>query len=561
MADDKEIKALTNTVQKLVKAQDDGVKTFKEEAEAIKNLRRANAANLKDLRAMMDDASDENKAILDEFFKKSEIQFTQVRNEKGQFTGETDFAGKDAEGIGFTGTGGLQKVLENAISEAQEIIARQEEGVEMSDADRQQLEKLGALENAAEAQLNVMQELGKETAMDAFRKYFGTMGDFKQFIGKLGGDAAEGFNKQREKITDKVKDGFAFIFDIIKFGLVLFGGLTALTGFIDGWNNAFDWFGKNASFGDMLASGLAGIVQAFTGITDEEAKGIAENAAFYINGVIDFLKRIVAAFGNITGLRERQDGESFLGDAALVIGSLLFMFGPKGMIGSAISFLFKGFMLLAGIIATAVGIPVAAVVGIIVAIGLVIAGIIIYWDEIKQGLKDFGNWVSNMYQEYIAPIFAALGEFFGAVADKVRKFFGGDSAEFDELVEAGVVDDGYFSDSIDRKKAEKASAAQLQTILDEADQLGEEDQQFLRDLIAAKGGVEPAGQGENVATANTMDETAAMKSEADANKGGGDTAVITTTNNNQTSQTTNITPGGTDTQPGASYAVTDGMPA
>ena len=81
----------------------------------------------------------------------------------------------------------------------------------------------------------------------------------------------------------------ALAFDIIKFGLVLFGGLTALTGFIDGWNNAFDWFGKNASFGDMLASGLAGIVQAFTGITDEEAKGIAENAAFYINGVIDFL--------------------------------------------------------------------------------------------------------------------------------------------------------------------------------------------------------------------------------------------------------------------------------
>ena len=122
------------------------------------------------------------------------------------------------------------------------------------------------------------------------------------------------------------------------------------------------------------------------------------------------------------------------------------------------------------------------------------------------------------------------------------------------------MDDGYFSDSIDRKKAEKASAAQLQTILDEADQLGEEDQQFLRDLIAAKGGVEPAGQGENVGTANTMDETAAMKSEADAAKGGGDTAVIATTNNNQSSQTTNITPGGTDTQPGASYAI-DPMPA
>ena len=556
MADDKQIETLTSTVDKLAKAQADGVKTFKEQAAENTAARRAAAQNIKDLRAMMDDASDENKSILDEYFKKSSFQLTQVRNEQGQFTGETDFEGEE----GFTGTGGLEKVVENAIAQAQEIIGRQEEGVEMSEADKLQIEKLSALENAANAQLQYAEDAADETTMDAFRKYFGTMGDFKQFLGKLGGGAMDKAGEVGTKISDKVKDGFSFIFDIIKFGLVLFGGLTAITGFMDGWNNAFEWFGENATFGDMLASGLAGIVQAFTGITDEEAKGIAENAAYYINGILGFLGRVVAAFGNITGLRDRQEGESILGDAGLVLGSLLFMFGPKGMIGSAIGFLFKGFMILAGIIATAVGIPVAAVVGIIVAIGVVIGLIIYYWDEIKQGLSDFGNWVSNMYSEYIAPIFAALGDFFKAVGDKVRKFFGGDSAEFDELEEAGIVDDGWVKDTINKKKAEKASAAQLQTILDEATQLSEEDQQFLRDLIAAKGGIEPAGQGENIGTANTMDETAAMKSEADANKGGGDTAVIATTNNNQTSQTTNITPGGTDTQPGASYAI-DPMPA
>ena len=563
MADDKQIEALTGTVAKLVAANANDAKTFKENQKEQKELRQAAAKNLKELKQFIQGEDSKGtrlggQEMLEKFFKNSGFQFVQDRSE-GRFD-QFDFAntkGRTEINQAFD-TAKLESALAKVIQEAQLIADSKKEGEEFTKEEKERLDTLQQIETMTSQALEYQEQMADETALDAFQKYFGTMGDFKQFIGNLGDTRA---GKQVTKITDKVKDGFAFIFDIIKFGLVLFGGLTALTGFIDGWNNAFDWFGDNASFGDMLASGLAGIVQAFTGITDEEAKGIAENAAFYINGVIDFLKRIVAAFGNITGLRERQDGESFLGDAALVIGSLLFMFGPKGMIGSAISFLFKGFMLLAGIIATAVGIPVAAVVGIIVAIGLVIAGIIIYWDEIKQGLKDFGNWVSNMYQEYIAPIFAALGEFFGAVADKVRKFFGGDSAEFDELVEAGVVDDGYFSDSIDRKKAEKASAAQLQTILDEADQLGEEDQQFLRDLIAAKGGVEPAGQGENVATANTMDETAAMKSEADANKGGGDTAVITTTNNNQTSQTTNITPGGTDTQPGASYAVTDGMPA
>ena len=558
MADDKQIETLTSTVDKLAKAQADSVKTFKEQAAENTAARRAAAQNIKDLRAMMDDASDENKSILDEYFKKSSFQLTQVRNEQGQFTGETDFEGEE----GFTGTGGLEKVVENAIAQAQEIIGRQEEGVEMSDADKQQLEKLSALENAANAQLQYAEDAADETTMDAFRKYFGTMGDFKQFLGKLGGDAVEGVNRQREKITDKVKDGFAFIFDIIKFGLVLFGGLTALTGFMDGWNNAFEWFGENATFGDMLASGLAGIVQAFTGITDEEAKGIAENAAYYINGILGFLGRIVAAFGNITGLRDRQEGESLLGDSALVLGSLLFMFGPKGMIGSAIGFLFKGFMALAGIIATAVGIPVAAVVAIVVGIGLIIAGIIYYWDEIKAGLSSMGEFLSDMYVKYIKPIVDTIKDFFVGLYNKAKEFFGGDTAELTEAIDEGLVEAegalGFGNNKLNREMAEQASSEKLKMLLKDAD-LSRKDRRFVEDLLKSRD-IQAAGQGGNQQTADTMDETAALKSEADANKGGGDTAVIATTNNNQTSQTTNITPGGENTQPGASYAI-DPMPA
>ena len=559
MADDKQIETLTSTVDKLAKAQADSVKTFKEQAAENTAARRAAAQNIKDLRAMMDDASDENKSILDEYFKKSSFQLTQVRNEQGQFTGETDFEGEE----GFTGTGGLEKVVENAIAQAQEIIGRQEEGVEMSDADKQQLEKLSALENAANAQLQYAEDAADETTMDAFRKYFGTMGDFKQFLGKLGGGAMDKAGEVGTKISDKVKDGFSFIFDIIKFGLVLFGGLTALTGFMDGWNNAFEWFGENATFGDMLASGLAGIVQAFTGISDEEAKGIAENAAYYINGVISILKRIVAAFGNITGLRDRQEGESLLGDSALVIGSLLFMFGPKGMIGSAIGFLFKGFMALAGIIATAVGIPVAAVVAIVVGIGLIIAGIIYYWDEIKAGLSSMGEFLSDMYVKYIKPIVDTIKDFFVGLYNKAKEFFGGDTAELTEAIDEGLVESegfiGFGNNKLNREMAEQASSEKLKMLLKDAD-LSRKDRRFVEDLLKSRD-IQAAGQGGNQQTADTMDETAAMKSEADANKGGGDTAVIATTNNNQSSQTTNITPGGENTQPGASYAVTDGMPA
>ena len=559
MADDKQIETLTSTVDKLAKAQADGVKTFKEQAAENTAARRAAAQNIKDLRAMMDDASDENKSILDEYFKKSSFQLTQVRNEQGQFTGETDFEGEE----GFTGTGGLEKVVENAIAQAQEIIGRQEEGVEMSDADKQQLEKLSALENAANAQLKYAEDAADETTMDAFRKYFGTMGDFKQFLGKLGGGAMDKAGEVGTKISDKVKDGFSFIFDIIKFGIVLFGGLTAITGFMDGWNNAFEWFGENATFGDMLASGLAGIVQAFTGISDEEAKGIAENAAYYINGVISILKRIVAAFGNITGLRDRQEGESLLGDSALVIGSLLFMFGPKGMIGSAIGLLFKGFMALAGIVATAVGIPVAAVVAIVVGIGLIIAGIIYYWDEIKAGLSSMGEFLSDMYVKYIKPIVDTIKDFFVGLYNKAKEFFGGDTAELTEAIDEGLVESegfiGFGNNKLNREMAEQASSEKLKMLLKDAD-LSRKDRRFVEDLLKSRD-IQAAGQGGNQQTADTMDETAALKSEADANKGGGDTAVIATTNNNQTSQTTNITPGGENTQPGASYAVTDGMPA
>ena len=107
--------------------------------------------------------------------------------------------------------------------------------------------------------------------------------------------------------------------------------------------------------------------------------------------------------------------------------------------------------------------------------------------------------------------------------------------------------------------AEQASSEKLKMLLKDAD-LSRKDRRFVEDLLKSRD-IQAAGQGGNQQTADTMDETAALKSEADANKVGSDTAVIATTNNNQTSQTTNITPGGTDTQPGASYAVTDGMPA
>ena len=220
-------------------------------------------------------------------------------------------------------------------------------------------------------------------------------------------------------------------------------------------------------------------------------------------------------------------------------------------------------MALAGIIATAVGIPVAAVVAIVVGIGLIIAGIIIYWDEIKAGLSSMGDFLSDMYVKYIKPIVDTIKDFFVGLYNKAKEFFGGDTAELTQAIDEGLVEAeglaGFGNNKLNREMAEQASSEKLKMLLKDAD-LSRKDRRFVEDLLKSRD-IQAAGQGGNQQTADTMDETAALKSEADANKGGGDTAVIATTNNNQSSQTTNITPGGTDTQPGASYAITDGMPA
>ena len=549
MADDKEVKALTSTVEKLTKAQAKSVKTFKEKEKQEFEDRKAAATNLRDLKNMMEDASDENQNILKQYFEKGEIEFVKRvgRDEKGRFTSQADFA----DGQAFTGTGGLEKVIENAVKEAEIIIGRQEEGVEISKADKEQLKKLAAIEKAAQTQIAYAEEMKDETTLDAFKKYFGSMGDFKQFLGNLKDSAGD----RVTKIKDKIKDGFDFIFDIIKLGLALFGGLTALSGFINGWNKVNDWFSEkdNPTIGDRIAAGLAGIVQAFTGISDEEAAKKANQAAFYINGIINFFSRIVAAFGNITGLRDRKEGESLITDTALVVGSLLALFGPKGMIGKIGGFLLTGFLTLAGVIATALGIPVAAAAGIILAIGVVLGLIVYYWDEIKQGLVDFGNWVHGLYKEYIAPMLETFKEFFNNMKEKVRKFFGGDSKEFDQLEELGFVKDGVFRDKINRDAVRNLGVDDLNTILKEADQLSDKDQQYLRDLIAAKQDNQPAGQEGNQSTANAMDENAAEKSETE--KSGTTNNNAQYNNNSQTDNSTNynLNGGGTNTNAGASY--------
>ena len=168
------------------------------------------------------------------------------------------------------------------------------------------------------------------------QKLFGTPGDRKQAQAEL----LNTFKEMPGKITNKLgtvlkgafaslKDGVGTFFDIIKTGLLLIGGLAALEAFVMGWDKAEDWLSKNPNFGDRLAAGLTGIVQAFTGMTDTEAKELAIKLADKFQIVTNIIKRIGEAFGNILGLNTEEESRSLfdkIKDWSIAIGTTLLLF-------------------------------------------------------------------------------------------------------------------------------------------------------------------------------------------------------------------------------------------
>ena len=95
MADDKQIEALTGTVAKLVAANANDAKTFKENQKEQKELRQAAAKNLKELKQFIQGEDSKGtrlggQEMLEKFFKNSGFQFVQDRSE-GRFD-QFDFA-------------------------------------------------------------------------------------------------------------------------------------------------------------------------------------------------------------------------------------------------------------------------------------------------------------------------------------------------------------------------------------------------------------------------------------------------------------------------------------
>lgn len=133
----------------------------------------------------------------------------------------------------------------------------------------------------------------EEATVEANKSFFGAdFGkNFKSIVGKaLGGvgKVARGAvgiaAKPLEKIGvfDKLKEVFSRMAEIF----VAVGFMK----FLDGWQKASKWFGENANFGEKLAAGVAGLLQSFLGLTDEETKKLAQNMALVFGKIFTWLE-------------------------------------------------------------------------------------------------------------------------------------------------------------------------------------------------------------------------------------------------------------------------------
>lgn len=318
----------------------------------------------------------------------------------------------------------VANALDAQIKTTQESIEVQKANIAVADAIQE------SKETGEELDLNGVEKV--------LMKFMGTPGDNKVFREKLIKgissipDAVKGFGSAA---VDKGKGILGAFFDALKAGVMLVGGLVALQGFIEGIGKVNKFFEGQDGIGmvESFASGIAGIVQAFTGMSDEDAGKIAQQVATGLNFVVDGLKAVVMAFGRLTGLKDRTDEaeQGFMAvakDIAIAFGAILFIFSGTLMplLGSiaavALPPLVGAFMALSSFLIftllPAIGALLLPFAPFIIGIGLIIAAIAFAADQVggignlmeltiaklKDGFVNFINSIANFINGLIEMI-------------------------------------------------------------------------------------------------------------------------------------------------------------
>ena len=90
-----------------------------------------------------------------------------------------------------------------------------------------------------------------------------------------------------------IGDGLSSFFDVLKGAAALAAGVIGLQAFLDGYDQAEKWFGKNPDFWDRLSSGLANIAASFFGLDENETKNLAMKIRKGLQYVQDFFQYLI----------------------------------------------------------------------------------------------------------------------------------------------------------------------------------------------------------------------------------------------------------------------------
>ena len=128
--------------------------------------------------------------------------------------------------------------------------------------------------------------LGKFLGVDFKSEFF----DRLKMIGTGFGEIKKGFKDLGtalglNKVAKSVGGFWDFLKKILAVGLATVGFIS----FLEGWSAADKIFGENATFGERLSSGLASVIQSFTGLTDGETADLAKDINVVVTDIIEFL--------------------------------------------------------------------------------------------------------------------------------------------------------------------------------------------------------------------------------------------------------------------------------
>jgi len=286
---------------------------------------------------------------------------------------------------------------------------------------------------------------------DAFKNGLrGFLGiDFVENFKKIG----TGFEKIGDTISKKldkivvapVKSFFGGLFDAVKLGIALVGGVIALQGFMDGWEKASDWFEGNVDWTEKISSAITGVIQAFTGLSDEEAKKLAEKINHFVEKIQTIATEFFNIIGIITGFKEgglldltSSIGTIFseLGFIGTALVGLLAYFKFGGTISGLFSMISSAFSALIPLLSTMAAFFGVSLLPFIAAATAIVAGVVItvraIYKSLEAAYKTFQETGSIMETlkvlttEFFAQLYGWPTKLIADLVDWVAELFGFD---------------------------------------------------------------------------------------------------------------------------------------